>query len=201
MKSLNLKTKVIFSVLAIAIVSLAAVTIFMSQRAAGQKDTLRGAVIKSADYEAWRLECVRDPKGGTGCRIFQRLVTKGDKPRFLLGVSMMLAVPKKQGDGKAMPVLRFSTPAGVHLPTGIIANIDKGQQFNMPFQSCGAARCFAQGVVDNAIMKKLQAGATMAVGFRAGGPKPLIVEVSLKGFPDALKALQAETAALLSVKG
>ena len=135
-------------------------------------------------YDNWQLEC----KGPQACGLVQRLVEGKDKEkRFILAAIIVMVTDK---GGVATPHLRFLTPEGVDLQTGVVANIDKGQQFKLPFLICGGGRCIADGVLSDDLLKRFQHGKVMAVAYRPAGAKPVIRPLQLFGFPVGYQALQ-----------
>lgn len=148
--------------------------------------------IKVETFRDWRMECPADNKKSANCVIFQQLVAEKDGKQGFVFLASVLVAPIDK-DGKKAPILRLATPTGVFLPPGIGMMVDKEEkEMRAPFLFCGPQRCFAEKVIDDALMKKLSAGSALKAGFRpaVGEMKPIMLDVSLKGFGEAFAALQ-----------
>jgi invasion protein IalB len=153
-------------------------------------------ISRSADFGDWHLECYK-PDGNMQrpCRIFQKLTySEGDKASNILTASIVMAkgkAPDREGD-VLIPVMRLVAPLGVHLPSGVTLQFEKGEQFNALYQLCSPMGCIAERGLGKKILDKMNGRETMVVAYRyisQSTPTPQVMGISLKGFTKAFRAL------------
>ena len=158
-------------------------------------ETGRG-IARRQDFEDWRLECYKTGKNGQRpCRIFQRL-TQSDNGKAKKVLTAVIVTVKRKIPGQktaiSVPVMRLITPVGVHLPAGVSVRFDKEEQYGVPYQICNPAGCIAERGLGKNILDKMHGSKTMVVAYqkvKKGSFTPLVLGVSLKGFPAAFQEL------------
>lgn len=141
--------------------------------------------IKAEDHGDWRVECAKTPDGKPVCQMFQRLMWKDKKSVALLvmgGIGLR--------DGQPMARMRFIVPLGTFLPTGLILAVDTDKDMRVPIQFCVSEGCVVNLDLSAEIVEKLKAGSTLKVVYLRPDRLTASLQVSLKGFPQALERIK-----------
>lgn len=132
----------------------------------------------------WQVVC-KDPPAGSKhgvCALVQS-VTAEDKNNIGLTVYF-----QKFSNGTR--VLRVFAPLGVLLPPGLGLKIDNKDVGHAPFLRCHSFACYAQVVVDDALVERLKTGKTAIFIIFQTEEAGIGIPISLKGFGDALNDLK-----------
>ena len=93
-------------------------------------------------------------------------------------------------DGTSVPaMIVIVAPLGVLLPAGVAIKIDAKEPRGAQFDVCLPSGCAMQQPVNDALLAELKAGNTVTVLLIAAPKREIKVDVSLKGFTKAYKAL------------
>lgn len=107
-------------------------------------------------------------------------------------MSQMVIVPKSRqvllrveievpGDGSGTRmVLRL--PHGLYLPAGVTLKIDDEDWSQTEVQTCDGQGCYAGLALDDDVVRRLQRGNQLMVGFQSLSRETVTVPVALKGF-------------------
>lgn len=155
----------------------------MTNPLAAQTATTQDAEVEIQQFEDWTLRCVTEPDTqARTCRIVQNVVSnETGKPvlRFVVG---------RFGAERILGAI-ISVPVGVRLPPGLALQVDDRSRWTFPFERCNPTSCQIRGVLEDALIHDLKAGLVGRVRFQDGNGQTAIIEVSLKGFTAALRAL------------
>lgn len=116
--------------------------------------------------------------------MFQRLLWKDQKSVALLVMGAM-----GDRDGQMIPRMRFIVPMGTFLPPGLILSIDGEKEYRIPIQFCVQQGCVVNLDLGGDIVEKLK-GAAPAGCLYAPDRLTASLQVSLKGFPEALERIK-----------
>jgi len=132
----------------------------------------------------WQVVCKDPPPGSkhSVCALVQS-VTAEDKNNIGLTVYF-----QKFSNGTR--VLRVFAPLGVLLPPGLGLKIDNKDVGHAPFLRCHSFACYAQVVVDDALVERLKTGKTAIFIIFQTEEAGIGIPISLKGFGDALDDLK-----------
>jgi invasion protein IalB len=132
----------------------------------------------------WQVVCKDPPPGSKNpvCALVQS-VTAEDKNNIGLTVYF-----QKFSNGTR--VLRVFAPLGVLLPPGLGLKIDDKDVGHAPFLRCHSFACYAQVVVDDPLIQRLETGKTAIFIIFQTEEAGIGIPISLKGFADALKDLK-----------
>jgi invasion protein IalB len=131
----------------------------------------------------WQVVCKDPPPGAKNgvCALVQS-VTAEDKNNIGLTVYF-----QKFSNGTR--VLRVFAPLGVLLPPGLGLKIDDKDVGHAPFLRCHNFACYAQVVVEDALVEQLKTGKTAIFIIFQTEEAGIGIPISLAGFGDALAAL------------
>lgn len=137
-----------------------------------------------AQHGDWQVVCKDPPPGAKGdvCALVQS-VTAEDRNNVGLTVYF-----QKFANGQR--VLRVFAPVGVLLPPGLGLKIDDKDVGHAPFLRCQNFACYAQVVVEDALVEKLKTGKTAIFIIFQTEEAGIGIPISLAGFSDALAALK-----------
>lgn len=192
----GMKLGVVFwagAALAMALLALAAPSIVLAQTtkagigqppapAAGAPNNPEGGVVRS-QHGDWQLVCKPPPPGAKAevCALVQS-VTAEDRGN----VGLTVYVQKFSNGTK---VLRVFAPLGVLLPPGLGLKIDNQDVGNAPFLRCHTFACYAQVVIDDALISKLKAGKQAVFIIFQTEEAGIGIPISLSGFDKAVAVL------------
>ena len=137
-----------------------------------------------AQHGDWQVVCKDPPPGAKGevCALVQS-VTAEDRNNVGLTVYF-----QKFSNGSR--VLRVFAPVGVLLPPGLGLKIDDKDVGHAPFLRCQNFACYAQVVVEDALVEKLKTGKTAIFIIFQTEEAGIGIPISLAGFSEALAALK-----------
>jgi invasion protein IalB len=151
------------------------------------------AAVQPRDYDDWRLSCASaDEKSAPSCTIFQLLSVEQQNGKDKQQVPALTTVVHiEQVKDKPQTMIRMVTPLGIALISGISFKIDEGKPTQVPFMRCIPGGCLTEMIFDKEMLGKLKSAKKLLVGYKAQTGKDQVFDVSLKGFPQALEALEA----------
>ncbi len=134
-------------------------------------------------HGAWSIVCDR-PAGAKEeqCAMMQNVIAE-DRPEVGLSVVIL-----KTADRKSR-ILRVLAPLGVLLPNGLGLNVDNKDIGRAYFVRCFADGCYAEVVLEEALLKTLRAGATATFIVFQTPEEGIGIPVDLKGFGEGYDAL------------
>lgn len=137
-----------------------------------------------AQHGDWQIVCKDPPPGAKSgvCALVQS-VTAEDRNNIGLTVYF-----QKFSNGTR--VLRVFAPLGVLLPPGLGLKIDDKDVGHAPFLRCHNFACYAQVVVEDALIEQLKTGKTAIFIIFQTEEAGIGIPISLNGFGEALAALQ-----------
>jgi invasion protein IalB len=131
----------------------------------------------------WQVRCAPD---GKECFIYQLAVDQAKNP--VAEVSILKLPEQSEADAGVTVV----TPLGTLLTTGVIVQVDGGEQRQYPFAWCSQVGCFARfGLTKPSVdaLKRGNAGKITLVS--VGRPEqPVVLDLSLSGFTAAFDSLE-----------
>lgn len=139
---------------------------------------------ETRQFEDWTLRCLKKTETqDRTCRISQNVVS--DKT----GEPVLFFVVGRFGAERILGAI-ISVPIGVRLPPGLALQVDDRPPWTFPFERCNPVRCQIRGVLEKKLIHDLKAGMVGHVRFQDGSGQTANINVSLKGFTAALRALQ-----------
>lgn len=150
--------------------------------AAGAPNNPEGGIVR-AQHGDWQLVCKPPPPGAKSevCALVQS-VTAEDRGNVGLTVYV-----QKFSNGSR--VLRVFAPLGVLLPPGLGLKIDNQDVGNAPFLRCHSFACYAQVVMDDALIGKLKTGKQAVFIIFQTEEAGIGIPISLNGFDKAIGVL------------
>jgi invasion protein IalB len=166
----------------VALVGIATGTLLPAVHKAAAVEAPEGTV--KAQHGDWQIVCKDPPPGSKSgvCALVQS-VTAEDKNNIGLTVYF-------QKFSNGTQVLRVFAPLGVLLPPGLGLKIDDKDVGHAPFLRCHNFACYAQVVVEAPLVEQLKTGKTAIFIIFQTEEAGIGIPISLKGFPEALAALQ-----------
>jgi invasion protein IalB len=141
---------------------------------AGHAVFAQGA-IKSV-HDDWQIRCETPPGAQTEqCALFQSVVAED---RANVGLTVLVI---KTADQKSR-LMRIQAPLGVLLPAGLGLKIDNVDVGRAGFVRCLPRGCYAEVVMDDALLKQLKEGQTATFFIFQTPEEGIGFPVSLKGF-------------------
>jgi len=143
------------------------------------------------DFDFWKLECEENQKN---CKISQTLSFNqklpDDTSRTILALNLMLYIVKDK-DGKKLTRIRFITPLGLDLMSGLALRVDEGKEHKIPIQICHADGCLADFNLGDDVLLEMKKGKDILVGYKLSNTNtnPIILKISLKGITAAYDSL------------
>ena len=135
----------------------------------------------------WVIQCdVKKPgaKGKPACALIQTAVNKDNKK---IGLTLILARGKQGKEVATM--MRIMAPISVYLPTGVALEVDGAAAGRVPFTRCLPQTCMAFAQVRKETLTKMQKGSKGKFLIYEAPGIGIPLELDLKGFSAALKAL------------
>lgn len=141
-----------------------------------------GAV--KGQFGDWQVVCKPPPPGAKNevCALVQS-VTAEDRNNVGLTVYF-------QRFSNGTRVLRVFAPLGILLPPGLGLKIDDKDVGHAPFLRCHNFACYAQVVVEDALVEQLKAGKTAIFVIFQTEEAGIGIPISLAGFGPALESLK-----------
>lgn len=136
----------------------------------------------------WVFQCQALTATENICGMVQTVIDNKTK-RQVVGIAIRYA---GKGDSKRLGMF-VTVPLGIYLGSGIGGKIDTSEQFKFNLQSCNQRGCQGATEIKDDMLADLKKGQRLIVGFKARADSNTIaVPVSLKGFTDGLKAIDAQ---------
>lgn len=129
----------------------------------------------------WIVNCT-SAAGKMSCETAQTLTIR-KTGQLLLSISVR--VPEKSKPGAIM----LHLPHGMFLPDGVSMTIDGKALPKQPVQTCDEKGCYVGLPIDAALLKSMETGKTLLIGFKSLDKKDITVPISLSGFKEAYKKL------------
>lgn len=173
--------KVRLAASSVAVALLLTALALVSAQSANAVDAPEGTV--KAQHGDWQVVCKDPPPGAKAgvCALVQS-VTAEDRNNIGLTVYF-----QKFSNGTR--VLRVFAPLGVLLPPGLGLKIDDKDVGHAPFLRCHNFACYAQVVVEDPLVEQLKTGKTAIFIIFQTEEAGIGIPISLKGFAEALAAL------------
>jgi len=161
--------------------ALAACLVTAGVAAAGSAAVAQGAV-KSVHGD-WQIRC-ETPAGAQSeqCALFQSVVAED---RNNVGITVLVL---KTADQKAR-LMRVQAPLGVLLPAGLGLKIDQVDVGRAGFVRCLPRGCYAEVVMDDALVAKLRSGQTATFFIFQTPEEGIGFPMGLKGFGEGYDKL------------
>jgi len=131
----------------------------------------------------WQIRC-ETPAGAQNeqCALFQSVVAD-DRPN--VGITVLVL---KTADQKSR-LMRVQAPLGILLPAGLGLKIDNADVGRAGFVRCLPHGCFAEVVMDDALVSKLRTGQTATFFIFQTPEEGIGFPLGLKGFGDGYDKL------------
>ncbi len=134
-------------------------------------------------FQDWIYRCGGEGLNDDQCYIMQNIFIRESDLRLL-----SVAVGYLGTDDS--PWLFFTLPLGIYLPTGMVFNIDGGNENKLPVHICLPDGCKSSIGLDKKLLSALKKGNKAKVVFLDGNSqKQITVDVSLAGFSKSFAAL------------
>jgi invasion protein IalB len=135
-------------------------------------------------HGAWSIVCDKPSSTSTDqCGLIQDVVAE-DRPEITLSVIVLNSPDHKS------KVLRVRAPLNILLPNGLGLNIDGKDIGRVNFTRCFADGCYAEAVLEDALVKTLRTGKTATFILFQTPEEGIGIPVELKGFSEGFDALQ-----------
>ena len=136
----------------------------------------------------WVFQCQALSATENICGMVQTVIDNKSK-RQVVGIAVRYA---GKGDKKRLGMF-VTVPLGIYLGSGIGGKVDSSDQFKFNLQSCNQRGCQGATEIKPEMLADLKKGNRLIIGFKArADSKTIAVPVSLKGFTDGLKAIDAQ---------
>lgn len=133
----------------------------------------------------WRLQCTKAPSGEGVCALRQKLVSDQTKKPV---AAFAFARRKDSKELRLAAVL----PLGLDIPVPVTGKVGDGAPFQFRVRTCLPRGCIASVIVDDAMLEALSSAPGFSITFKMRPvQQSTTFTVSLKGFADGLKALDA----------
>ena len=131
----------------------------------------------------WQIRCETPPGAqGEQCALFQSVVAED---RANVGITVLVL---KTADQKSR-LMRVQAPLGVLLPAGLGLKIDNADVGRAGFVRCLPRGCYAEVVMDDALVSKLRTGQTATFFIFQTPEEGIGFPLGLKGFGDGYDKL------------
>lgn len=141
----------------------------------------------NAQYYNWWVKCDAQGLAEMWCRLGQ--YTTPIQGEAATRPDMEVRVEKEK-DGRNFKVT-VETPIAVLLPSGLILSIDAQPHGRQEFRTCFADICVAEFILDEALIKQMDAGKKIRFDFIDRHNKPASAEITLDGFGAGLAKLKS----------
>lgn len=143
-----------------------------------------GAKASDQAFGDWILHCADVSGGEKACALHQKIMSQDTK---LPVASFAIARNKDSLDLRLAVVL----PLGLDIPAGVSGRAGE-TDINLTVQTCVKRGCIASTTVDEKLLAALHGNERLSTTFRMRGvANPTTLNLSLKGFHEALAALDA----------
>ncbi len=134
-------------------------------------------------FGAWQVRCAPD---GKECFMYQLAVDQQKNP---VAEVSLLKLPEESDADAGVTVV---TPLGTLLTTGVVMQVDGGEQRQYPFAWCSQVGCFARFGLTKPAIDALKRGKTSKLSLVSiGRPEaPVVLDLSLSGFTAAFDSLE-----------
>jgi invasion protein IalB len=152
---------------------------------------LSGAMVSGAQAQGavrsvhgdWQIRCETPPGAqAEQCALFQSVVAED---RANVGITVLVI---KTADQKSR-LMRVQAPLGVLLPAGLGLKIDQADVGRAGFVRCTQRGCYAEVVMDDALIGKLRTGTTATFFIFQTPEEGIGFPMGLKGFGDGYDKL------------
>ena len=132
----------------------------------------------------WQVRCAPD---GNDCFMYQLAVDQAKNP--VAEVSILKLPEQSEADAGATVV----TPLGTLLTTGVVMQVDGGEQRQYPFAWCSQVGCFSRFGLAKPTVDQLKRGKGGSITLISVGrpEEPVVLDLSLSGFTAAFDSLVA----------
>lgn len=142
-------------------------------------------------FEDWALRCIpnedSEATSKEKCFIFQRLfINNNDSKQLIMQINVL-----KLDEG--LPVAVLNLPLGIYLPDGVQMDFDIGDPVTLQVERCVKGGCRARIEMDTTMRTAFRRSYNARVAFKSDNDNEVVLEVSLKGFNQALKTLLGES--------
>ena len=137
-----------------------------------------------AQYGDWQVVC-REPPPGSKKKVCALVQSVTAEDRANVGLTVYF-----QKFSNGTQVLRIFAPLGVLLPPGLGLKIDGQDIGHAPFLRCHTFACYAQVVVEEALIKRLATGKTAIFIIFQAEEAGIGIPISLAGFQKGLDTLK-----------
>lgn len=143
--------------------------------------------LKSENYGSWSLICSESTGDKAHCQISQIISndTKGEK--VVLGISVYFLESTT-----TKPAITFRMSSKAIQKAGIGLKIDNGDEYRLPINECNDKICTATGLLDTALLDKLNHGTYCQIAFLLQNRQQMAVPVALNGFKESFSRLQSK---------
>ena len=150
------------------------------------QDTTQPAETVKATHGAWDVVCVTAKP--EVCRLSQIGETAEGKKALIVNIGKLTDAKTK--DGKIIPAaIRITTPLGSILRAGVKIQIDNNEPQTGAFEVCLPSGCIVSDAISEEYLGRLKSGSTAKMTFNVLQQGEVSVNISLKGFTKAFKAL------------
>jgi invasion protein IalB len=132
--------------------------------------------------QGWVVNCA-SASGGMTCQASQSIGVAQTK-QLLAAVSVSKAVSPATGHAMALQL-----PHGLYLPAGANVQIDTEAPNPVVIETCDQRGCYANLPIPEKILATMRKGKMLAITFQNMSKSNVRVQLSLDGFPEALKKL------------
>jgi invasion protein IalB len=150
---------------------------------AGGSPAFAQGAVKSVHGD-WQIRCETPPGAqGEQCALFQSVVAEDRAPN--VGITVLVL---KTADQKSR-LMRVQAPLGVLLPAGLGLKIDQVDVGRAGFVRCLPRGCYAEVVMDDALIGKLRTGQTATFFIFQTPEEGIGFPMGLKGFGEGYDKL------------
>lgn len=163
----------------------ALVALTQTGTAMAQETTQPAETVKET-HGAWDVVCTTAKPDQ--CRLRQVGETADGKKALIVHIGKL--TDAKTQDGKSIPAaVRITTPLGTILRAGVKIQIDGAEPQTGAFEVCIPSGCIVSDAISDEYLARLKAGTAMQMTFNVLQQGTVTVDISLKGFTKAFKAL------------
>ena len=150
--------------------------------ATGSTDAAAQGAVRSV-YGDWQIRCETPPGAlSEQCALFQSVVAED---RANVGITVLVL---KTADQKSR-LMRVQAPLGVLLPAGLGLKVDQVDVGRAGFVRCLPRGCYAEVVMDDALIAKLRTGQTATFFIFQTPEEGIGFPMGLKGFSEGYDKL------------